>query len=877
MAKLIITGNIKPIVGNTEMYSLSAFDNLMTSNALLSLSPKIQWNLHVQDKKGWRIATGNTKEGEHITYKFTHKSLQYKSLKIVVTRGKDKGEFYIKPQEAEESKITRVDILDINGQRLPKGKRLHYTETLIVKAHCVGMFGQKVSFTLWEDDAIGKGHDPVINMMNRINPMPLIGEVDHQGIARVVFRLPSYTMAVQIANAGLAKGDRSEDNTHEYYVTAELVSKHILVASPNVNVVNPTHLPDPVKKPKSDEVKSTSAKPPVNSPHKEKINKPKPKEETAKFPQSPAAKKQADPEGKILSAEFTDGTGKTLKNAKTGDVVSIKMVTQNMKEKNVIVRIWEEDFSRYSNDLLYEKTVTLRYHTCNVINNVKLTRQMYTKSNEWGEGSEREYFIEVEHLNTSVTSQVIPVSVDGEKAEVDENDSVAVIKEIKEEKKESKVCECEARVRAYMRMLRVGEATGELIKSSKYNKETRKSEIIYISHDFQKGYITAFGGNKITDLSTHPQKKYGGSSAAGAYQIMRYSWWWLNGEKLNKNKSKAGIYESHHDYIKKYKISDYFPESQDKVCVIIMKHKQKGLLELIISNNIEKAIRNQGSAEWASLPYDGDTSRYEYEGKQQPATPFKTCMEHYEKFLKDELKGISPLHLKKGFLKEFGYECCAESLKKESTSEGNGKWRNPIDNPMLCLYSQGGGFKPWHGSFGEKIRDNTTKHTGNDLLAIPGTKVYACLKSVVHKIYTSGSMAGNVVVLKVLDTETFKSIKRKDYVPKYKSKSEILEKGFNENGTIYLTFWHLSKNDFFKEGDEVEYNDVIGLTGISGWKGKNFTTRNPHLHFEISNIGSAKGLDGKCNPSVYFKFKTEDELSQSEINFQNKLKDKEWK
>ncbi|WP_411811287.1 hypothetical protein ACLB9Y_14995 [Chryseobacterium scophthalmum] len=213
---------------------------------------------------------------------------------------------------------------------------------------------------------------------------------------------------------------------------------------------------------------------------------------------------------------------------------------------------------------------------------------------------------------------------------------------------------------------------------------------------------------------------------------------------------------------------------------------------------------------------------------------------------------------------------------KNEERESNGKWRMPIDSPMLCMYSQGGGHKPWHGSFGKDIRDGSTDHTGNDLLAVPGTKVYACVKSIVHKIYTSTSMAGNVVVLKVLDVEVFKSLRNNNYIPKYKSKGEILQKGFDENKTIYLTFWHLSKNNFFKEGDEVKYDDVIGLTGVSGWNGNNFTTRNPHLHFEISNVGSAPGLNGKCNPSVYFKFKTEEELSKSEIDYQNKLKEKEW-
>lgn len=440
MAKLTITGSTQPVVGNTEAYSLSVFDNLISSNSFSFPPPKIQWNIHVQDKKGWRITHGNTKEGEHITYQFTHKSLQYKALKIEVKRGKDKGELYIKPKQAEEPKILRVDVLDINSQRLQKGKQLHYTDTLIAKAHCVGMFGHKVSFTLWEDDAIGKGHDPVINMMNRINPVPLVGEVDHEGVAKVVFRLPSYTMAVQIANAQVARGDKSEGNTHEYYVTAEMISKHILKASPNVNVANPAHIPEPSEKQKPKENHPAHRKPPM-APEKREVkpDKPKPKEETAKYPQTPAAKKQAGPEGKIISAEFTDTTGKPLKNAKTGDTVCIKVIAQSMKGENVMIRIWEEDFSQYSNDLIYEVSVRLIHNTTNFINGVILTKDMYTKSYEWGEGNEKEYFIEVEHLNTSVTSQVIPVSAGAEPVKVDPNDSPAIIKEPKQDKKKDKL------------------------------------------------------------------------------------------------------------------------------------------------------------------------------------------------------------------------------------------------------------------------------------------------------------------------------------------------------------------------------------------------------------------------------------------------------
>lgn len=511
MAKLTITGSTQPIVGNTEAYSLSVFDNLRSSNPFSFPPPKIQWNIYVQDKKGWRITHGNTKEGEYITYKFTHKSLKYKALKIEVIRGKDKGELYIKPQQAEEPKILRVDLLDINSQLLKKGKLLHYTDTLIAKAHCVGMFGHKVSFTLWEDDAIGKGHDPVINMMNRINPVPLIGEVDHEGVAKVVFRLPGYIMAVQIANAHVARGDENEGKTHEYYVTAEMVSKHIVKASPNVNVANPSHIPEPSGKQESKETDPVHKKFPSVPPNKEaKPDKPKPKPETPKFPQTPAARKQTDPEGKILGAEFTDGTGKPLRSTKTGDTVSIKISSQNMRGKNVKVRIWEEDFSRYSNDLVYEVSVKLAYNTTNFINGVNLTKDMYAKSNDWGEGNEREYFIEVEHLNTSVTSKVIPVSSKAEPVKVDVNDSVAVIKEKKQEKTGNCICQ---------------EQYKDLIWGGKVSCEFRKKVVEICKDLWPKNYMVMANNLMAcmaweTGESFSPSAKNPKSSATGLIQFM---------------------------------------------------------------------------------------------------------------------------------------------------------------------------------------------------------------------------------------------------------------------------------------------------------------------------------------------------------------------
>lgn len=214
-----------------------------------------------------------------------------------------------------------------------------------------------------------------------------------------------------------------------------------------------------------------------------------------------------------------------------------------------------------------------------------------------------------------------------------------------------------------------------------------------------------------------------------------------------------------------------------------------------------------------------------------------------------------------------------ECNKLKSSKEDNGKWRFPIDNPMLCLYSEGGYEKPWHGSFGENIRDNVSNHAGVDLLAEPGTPIYACFNGVIQRVYTSTSLAGRTIVVKVTDKETFNSLKR-DYDPIYKNKGEIISKGFDSNKDVFLVFMHLSKFGEYKEGDIVKYNDVIGYTGVSGKNGVNFSTYNPHLHFEINNVGSQSGINGKCNPMVYFNFKTENEMTENDKKIQLEIKNK---
>ncbi|MFJ7316680.1 glycoside hydrolase family 104 protein, partial [Pseudomonas sp. NPDC098747] len=174
----------------------------------------------------------------------------------------------------------------------------------------------------------------------------------------------------------------------------------------------------------------------------------------------------------------------------------------------------------------------------------------------------------------------------------------------------------ELRVRAFLRMIRVGEGTEGI-----------------------NGYEKLFGGSSfIKDhgktFDDHPQikiKKSGyTSSAAGAYQVMGYTW---NDDSVIKIRKKLNI-------------KNFSPLSQDIFCLGLLKYKVRGdALDLIVSNKIQEAIESS-SYEWASLP----PGRY-----GQPIKSMDEALAYYEKFLNEEILGTSDLQLTPGFLKELGY------------------------------------------------------------------------------------------------------------------------------------------------------------------------------------------------------------------------------
>ncbi|WP_422951402.1 glycoside hydrolase family 104 protein [Tenacibaculum maritimum] len=193
------------------------------------------------------------------------------------------------------------------------------------------------------------------------------------------------------------------------------------------------------------------------------------------------------------------------------------------------------------------------------------------------------------------------------------------------------VCYGEARVRAFMRMLRIGEGTKD-----------------------EKGYERIVGGTHFSDhgkdFSGHPNVKVYISSiedysyAAGAYQITQKNW---NDTPFVNWRKKKGL-------------SDFSPESQDKYCLYLLADKKKSL-DLIKQGDITEAIR-KCRKEWASLPGSGHGQREE--------NLFEILAE-YTKYYKEELNGITTLKMPWGTAKQLGYDCCSDDDNDTSCGKEN--------------------------------------------------------------------------------------------------------------------------------------------------------------------------------------------------------------
>ncbi len=198
-------------------------------------------------------------------------------------------------------------------------------------------------------------------------------------------------------------------------------------------------------------------------------------------------------------------------------------------------------------------------------------------------------------------------------------------------------------------------------------------------------------------------------------------------------------------------------------------------------------------------------------------------------------------------------------------------WHEPVRNPMLCLYTQNGNYRPNHNVFGYvRTTNNNNKHQGVDILALPNTLLFACFDGIVIRAETQSGY-GKIIMIQIGDVEALKKCK-KNYDLKYQDKGELAEgNGFNLKDNVYLFYAHL--NSFsVKAGDEVKSGQVIGKSGTTGYG----SSKDPHLHFEIRNKVSAPGLNSRCNPAFFVNYKNENNMSESEKEYQKTIAEKYW-
>ncbi|MDR3025138.1 hypothetical protein [Chryseobacterium sp.] len=447
MPKLTIIGNSTLEIGKQNQYSIVSlgFNPISYNNPFSPQKPLLtEWTIYVLEAGNWRKTTENTKYGDTVSYTFTQKSLTRKGIKLKVIKGEDSGELIIKPKSAKNPKIIKIELLDINGKKVTKP--LSYMDTLVAKAHCTDMEGQTLHFTLWEDDAQRPGHDS-INEKNKINIFPVPATVK-KGIAEAKFNMAQYAMASMIANMQVAKGDKNEGKTHEYYVTAEYFGK--LEASNNVNLKNPAYNPDSGTSQKAPaNAGNTNPKSPASSPKPNKNPVPvsAPKKETYKAPVTSGSKTKApDSKGKIVKVSFVDKNDKPINNFKTIQGVIAKIETKNMVGRSVKLTIWEED--TISNDKIWSELVKITKDVC--YKGIPITGKMWEIGNDGGDSTTQEYFLEVEYAGDEIKSGVVTVDKDAPRTKTETGKSMTKVKgeEKKEDKKDHKCPNCEKDITA---------------------------------------------------------------------------------------------------------------------------------------------------------------------------------------------------------------------------------------------------------------------------------------------------------------------------------------------------------------------------------------------------------------------------------------------
>lgn len=536
----MISGDQNPEVGKETVYSIFPVGlNTTIPNPLSPISAeKAHWEILVLEKRRWRKTGGNTKFGDTVAFNFKQSSTVRDGLKIIVTRGSDKGELIIKPKRAGVPKVNSVTLFDRNYHKVTQP--LHYSDTIIARASCTDMEGEKVYFTLWEDDAIGSGHNQT-NEINKINAIPLSCIV-MDGKAEVKFNMSLYTMASRIADMQVAKGDKNEGKNHEYYVTVDYYGK-IAGESKNVNVHNPSD--NPIQR--AIDYKYPERIPPKpQQPNKRPVQAPvKPAKDTFKVPVTAGAKTKAqDTKGKILSAHFVNAAQQPIKDLRVGIPFFAKIRSSGLKGKTVQLRLYEDDNA--FDDLVHEQNVILTSDVCSV--SITLTDKIRS---EGGDTFGQQYYLEIKYSAQSVDSSVLNLRDDALLTKIKNGASTVGVKKVEKQKVVEK-CVCQEQYKDLVWGNKVScEFRKKVVKiCAELWGESRKMEMANelmscMALETQHSFSSSTGYPNATGLVQFTNGKYG---AITAMNETGYN----GGKNITKEYLKSLTSVEQLDYVKLY-------------------------------------------------------------------------------------------------------------------------------------------------------------------------------------------------------------------------------------------------------------------------------------------------------------------------------------
>lgn len=215
-----ISGVVKPIVGETYTYSVTGW---YPDTEPEKRNPNnVTWELFKQRSLG-KFTTTNIRKKGISSFTFGEKAVGSVYKLQAYLYEPEGGGLIITPQPAKIPKIEKVELFYVDDK---KGSTFSFMEKLRARAYCVNMLKKELVFTLWEDDAKGKGH----NANNKLIETRK-AKVNENGIAVTEFMLTKALMKK-------AMQGETDPKQLEFYVTVEYYS-HKKHATDNVNINNP--------------------------------------------------------------------------------------------------------------------------------------------------------------------------------------------------------------------------------------------------------------------------------------------------------------------------------------------------------------------------------------------------------------------------------------------------------------------------------------------------------------------------------------------------------------------------------------------------------------------------------------------------------------